>query len=441
MTTNTIDSVVSFRNSQGEKASGTLRGVNRQTVSIEVYNPYSIVQLSEVLNNLTIRRASREIYNGRAVVSSLVNTGVYLVISAALVDPWQDLTGLGQDDEAIEGEVARFLEDWEAVSALDPKFTVIISRLRSLLSELSRWLEQIDLGKSEHRGPEKDAETIARLERSLLPNLDQEFMAFEEVAASIDSSSIVWRAYNKPLGYAGDYEMVNMMLDGFNQGPTIHAKVINDLFLAAGPALAHRNRIEILIKYLNNAIEKANAEGRPAKVLNIGCGPAEEVQRLLKSKKITSEMLDITLLDFNEETLGYTRSKISTASDTHHSSVQTQFIHKSVHELLKESARRDAQPEYDLVYCAGLFDYLSDKVCARLVRLFYDKALDSGRVLVTNVHPRNPGRHIMEYLMEWHLIYRDESQMDVLYPGQGKYEKFCDDSGVNIFMDIEKTDT
>lgn len=459
MSTNTIDSVVSFRNSQGDKATGTLRGISRQTVSIEVYNPYSIVQLSEVLSNLSIRRATREIYNGRAVVSSLVNTGIYLVISAALVDPWQDLSGVTEDDEAIEKEVERFLGDWDIANKLSPSFTLIVSRLRSLLSELSRWLDQVDLMNSVKHSNEGDDKIMSKLESLLLPNLNEEFMAFEDVAEKIEPDDLVlhsafaqrdlhpyllrapfvWRAYNKPLGYAGDYEMVNMMLSGFNQGPTTHAKVVNDLFLAAGPALAHRNRIDILVGYLEKVIEKAAKEKRPAKVLNIGCGPAEEIQRLLGSQKIRKEDLDLTLLDFNDETLGYTQSKISDACKMQDSSVEPTFIHKSVHELLKDSARQNAKPEYDMVYCAGLFDYLSDKVCSRLVKLFYQQTIEGGKVLVTNVHPRNPGRQIMEFLMEWHLIYRNEAQMDAIYPGHGKQKNFCDDSGVNIFLDIDKS--
>ena len=41
-----LQSLVTFRNSQGEAARGTLLKLDRNTVVFEVYNPYSIVQLS-----------------------------------------------------------------------------------------------------------------------------------------------------------------------------------------------------------------------------------------------------------------------------------------------------------------------------------------------------------------------------------------------------------
>src|SRR5674476_1148315 len=57
-----IDPVITFRNSQGEAVRGTLTNVQRRSLVIEIYNPYSIVQVSEVLSDLTIRSGERNIY-------------------------------------------------------------------------------------------------------------------------------------------------------------------------------------------------------------------------------------------------------------------------------------------------------------------------------------------------------------------------------------------
>ena len=37
-------------------------------------------------------------------------------------------------------------------------------------------------------------------------------------------------------------------------------------------------------------------------------------------------------------------------------------------------------------------------------------------MLVTNVHSGNPERNAMEHLLEWHLIYRDEGQLESVLP-------------------------
>ena len=70
-------------------------------------------------------------------------------------------------------------------------------------------------------------------------------------------SPFVYRTFHKPLGYAGDYEMVNMILRDAHEGATMFAKIVNVCFLQNPPAQAHRNRIVHLKKRL--AEEKLDA--------------------------------------------------------------------------------------------------------------------------------------------------------------------------------------
>jgi extracellular factor (EF) 3-hydroxypalmitic acid methyl ester biosynthesis protein len=64
-----------------------------------------------------------------------------------------------------------------------------------------------------------------------------------------------------------------------------------------------------------------------------------------------------------------------------------------VHQILKDSSRAGAGFEvggYDFVYCAGLFDYLSDRICRRLLEVFYDLLAPGGLLVATNVDSSNP---------------------------------------------------
>jgi extracellular factor (EF) 3-hydroxypalmitic acid methyl ester biosynthesis protein len=60
-------------------------------IVFEVYNPYSILQLSEVLGEFKIIISERLVYSGRAVVSNLLNTGILLVCEATLGESWLDV--------------------------------------------------------------------------------------------------------------------------------------------------------------------------------------------------------------------------------------------------------------------------------------------------------------------------------------------------------------
>jgi len=107
--------------------------------------------------------------------------------------------------------------------------------------------------------------------------------------------------------------------------------------------------------------------------------------------------------------------------------------------LLKEVAGLRGEQElgiYDYVYCAGLFDYLSDRTCKRLVQHFLNWTAPGGLVVVTNVHTANPTRYRMEHVMEWYLIYRNEARMRALTADGGEIR--VDATGVNVFLDIRK---
>jgi extracellular factor (EF) 3-hydroxypalmitic acid methyl ester biosynthesis protein len=98
---------------------------------------------------------------------------------------------------------------------------------------------------------------------------------------------------------------------------------------------------------------------------------------------------------------------------------------------------------YDFVYCAGLFDYLSDRICRRLLEVFYDLLAPGGLLVATNVDSSNPSRVWMEYVVDWHLVYRDQEQFLKLAPDRappGSAQVKADDTGVNIFLEVRKPD-
>jgi extracellular factor (EF) 3-hydroxypalmitic acid methyl ester biosynthesis protein len=459
--TQRADSFVTFSNSQQVSCRGTLIHISRNQVVFEIYNPYSIVQLSEVLAEFRVLRGERAVYTGRAVVSNLVSTGLMLIVSATLVDPWQDIVGLPPGDE-LAREVSEFVSDWERSHGLLPEYQLSVSNITSFLSGLSRWLNQLEAESAAGIAPGSDDErqVIATLQRGLGEKIGELFGRFEQVAADVPSEQVgqhrafaqgelhplmlaapfVHRTFTKPLGYAGDYEMVNMILRDPIAGPNTYARIVNAFVLSREPAEAHRNRIEFLLNLLHDNALCAARQGRMLRVLNVGCGPARETERFLLEDELC-EHVTFTMLDFNDETLEYARSRLAAASRQAGRHARIDFVHKSVHELLKESSRTrqdvDA-PQWDLVICAGLFDYLSDRICRRLLSLFHAWTAPGGEVAVTNVHSRNPIRQFMEHLLEWHLIYRDERDFAALVAPEWAPKVSCDSTGVNVYMTIRK---
>lgn len=456
-----IDPVVTFRNSQGEAARGTLTSVQRRSLVMEIYNPYSIVQASEVLSELTVRSADRSIYKGKAIVVSLVNTGLMAVVSISLSDEWSEFNAINGDMSRVSEEASRFVEEWESRFRIARSYQVIISEFRAFLSEASKWADQADMSDVLPRDQEgrirKDvfydlAEPLMRKGGEYLSWLEEEGrkIPLEDSVAHRNFAQtalhplllrapFVYRTFAKPLGYAGDYEMVNQILEDPRQGSSTYFQIVNAFFLRAAVAQAHRNRIDILSGYLDKAAERAAKDRRPMAVLNVGCGPAIEVRRFI-ARHARPDLLSFTLLDFSEPTIDYTRARIDEVCEQEGKTGHVQFVHQSVHDLLKQVSRKETPPDkvaFDLVYCAGLFDYLSDKVCSRLLQYFVARTNPGGTVLVTNVHSSNPQRIAMEHLLEWHLIYRDESQLENLLPvPRTQTRLYTDETGANVFADF-----
>ena len=456
MSSATIDSIVSFNNSQGESARGTLRGLSRQSLSLEVYNPYSVAQLSEMLSEVTIRRQGRIVYQGSAVVTTLINTGIYLMMSATLTDPWIELNDLHGDDAGVQQEIGRFMEELDRHKNVRSGFSLSVTNLRNLLSEMSRWLEQIDLISA---SKDNKLELIEKLQEPILPRLFDDLMRFEEETKLVEPeyidihraycqrdlhpltmrSPFVHRTYTKPLGYAGDYEMVNMIFRNPNEGPNTYFQTINKLFLSEGPAVAHRNRIAILLERLERAVDEANKENRGLKILNLGCGPAIEIQKLMHSRNL-DQRIEFKLIDFSQPTLDYAQSQLEKHSSESGSTPTIRYVKQSVDQILRQSAslKTEESDEYDFVYSAGLFDYFSQRACQRVMKLFTHLVKPGGMIFATNVHSNNPAQAVMEYIAEWHLVCRDERDMHDLIPGYGIQRVYTDESGVNVFIEVDK---
>ena len=95
-----------------------------------------------------------------------------------------------------------------------------------------------------------------------------------------------------------------------------------------------------------------------------------------------------------------------------------------------------------LIYSAGLFDYLSDRSFAALLGALYEAAAPGGQLLIGNVDVSNPTRYFMEYFAEWFLIHRSRSQLlDMarhLRPAPAVARVESEPLGVNLFLCLDK---
>jgi extracellular factor (EF) 3-hydroxypalmitic acid methyl ester biosynthesis protein len=463
----THDGIVVFKTGQGLEMQATLLKLTRFQTAFEVCGP-AVLRTSEVLQDFKIFAHDHPVYCGRAIVSELVNTGTVLVCEAALQDDWVDVdfAALASQNGELKNGFNHFLQQWQKIYKIAPEYKVLIADMQTFLTDLKLWLEQVELGirslpSADRSQAERDA--VQKLQQSASPALAFFFEKFETLCRNIPRelqpahrayvkrqlhplvlcAPFMYRTFQKPLGYAGDYEMINMMTRDPREGASVFAKILNTHFLDTAPVVAHRNRLVEIEKVLRDEVLRVAQKGRTAKVFNLGCGPATEIQNFVSGSEL-SNRAKFTLLDFNEETLAYTRGVLNHLIERNNRATMVELLKKSVVQVLKEAAKPTSAliaGDYDFVYCAGLFDYLPDRVCEQLVNTFYRMLAPNGLLLVTNVDEVNPSRNWMEYSVDWHLIYRNHAKMKTLAP-QSAPEELCrirsEPSGVNIFFEARK---
>jgi hypothetical protein len=69
---------------------------------------------------------------------------------------------------------------------------------------------------------------------------------------------------------------------------------------------------------------------------------------------------------------------------------------------------------FDLVYSAGLYDYLAAPLAQRLTTCLFEMLTPGGRLLVGNFLPNQPDAGYMETYMGWQLLHRTDAELAAL---------------------------
>ncbi|HET9036631.1 MAG TPA: class I SAM-dependent methyltransferase [Myxococcaceae bacterium] len=250
----------------------------------------------------------------------------------------------------------------------------------------------------------------------------------------------VRRAFDRPLGYPGDYLLVEMIFDHRDDGVSAFARSLSRYTLNVGPACAHRARSPWIGDQLSAL---ATRLGRPPKVLSFACGP----ERCLRDYLALGHSAEITLADFDAFALEHAAKQLRRAAETRKISVPVTTVRISAFELIRDPATRKPLDEitqsgrFDLIVVAGLLDYLSATVSKRLIAVLREYLAPDGAMLLTNLHARNPWRAFMLYVGDWDCLHRTREQLEELVDDQPVRFKTVvtrtDETETNLFLRAE----
>lgn len=356
----------------------------------------------------------------------------------------------------------------DILKAHDQRFRqleVIPEKARLLIYQLKDWFEELQsrVNSLTKSNEELDGRRMAEFENTLIPiigtYIGEEFpkhyqrlaeplvdlpaesrkvlveLFRSKLCGLIHQSPFAHRVYHKPLGYAGDFEMMNLIYRSENIGNSLFARCLQYYSVREPAAQAVRNRADYLTLKISNILRERSDE--ELRILSVACGPSREWVKLISEvKEFNSRSLHVDLLDQDKGALKYAQRSIKEVGFEHPHHFSFHFIHKAMKNVI---ARGVEGGDYDIIYCAGLFDYLSDPV-AQLAAVKLFKSLRSGgSLIIGNFNLANPNEVIMDLALDWHLIYRSSNDLQSLFENiGGKLSIESENLGINLFCVIRK---
>ncbi|RYY49093.1 MAG: class I SAM-dependent methyltransferase [Chitinophagaceae bacterium] len=262
-------------------------------------------------------------------------------------------------------------------------------------------------------------EEIQQLQEAL-NNLESEeaLVELEIVLKSrLTTDTMLGHTYLKPYGYAGDFEIIEKIY-----AQKRHADRVIDawdqFYHAMDACQAVRNRKT----YFKNIMQEANANGSKS-VLILGSGPCTDLFEYLSENP--DNRLHFTCVDVDATAIAYARDK-NVAFGQHIS-----FVHRNIFRFQSTEC-------FDLIWSAGLFDYLNDDQFVFISRRMKALLANKGKLIIGNFSEENPSRYCMELVGDWFLIHRSPELLIQLGVRSG-FDKEAihvgqEELGINLFV-------
>lgn len=216
----------------------------------------------------------------------------------------------------------------------------------------------------------------------------------------IQDSQIFSHSLLKPLGYAGDFSLLEKLSKNeFNsRGIAYHFDRIQIDYPGTN---AVKNRIEWIYNDILNYQNQNNIHKLRILDIGIGAGP---IERKLSSLNYDFEA-ELTGIDFEKKALDFVESELK-SSKIHFTPVHLNLRDKRAKDILFEKSN-----DVDICIAVGILEAFNDSEAIEILRAIL-AGLPSNSILYTeNYLPDHPSRFFMEWYMDFYLGYRTKEQL------------------------------
>lgn len=217
-------------------------------------------------------------------------------------------------------------------------------------------------------------------------------------------SSFASRSYLKPLGYPGDYVLMEKIYNNRPMGKGIN-KYIDRYFLNTDGCKMIRMRKNIIINIMKKLISEKGNNDSIIGILDLGAGSGRVASQFMNKLDCRLKSnVSMTLVDHDQSALeNAKRSYFSNG-------LRANYIQENIVNLIRNKPVNNFQNQ-DIIISTGLFDYLSDRLFARGIKSLYKMLNQNGTIIVANLSKEFPNKFEMEWISRWPLIYRDKNDM------------------------------
>jgi hypothetical protein len=249
-----------------------------------------------------------------------------------------------------------------------------------------------------------------------------------------------WHAREKPHGYAGDYEMLDQIADDriadIRHADDVLPAAFDRYFQDQAAPKAVRNRT---VEIANRIVDTVRRHpDRRVKIASVGSGSAPDVRWALQALDPSeTARLDVSLFDLDPHALDFAATKLDRLPQR-----QLQTHRVNLLRFARLPTLVTLLAEADLIFCSGLFDYLTRNDAVAMLKAFWSQLRSGGSLLVFNFSPLNPSRAYMEWFGNWYLEYRTPEAMRQLGHDAGwsdhEFAVQVEQENVNLFIEAWK---
>lgn len=241
-------------------------------------------------------------------------------------------------------------------------------------------------------------------------------------------SDMFRRAAEKPLGYAGDFQLIDWIYTEHLTPRSERGQLWDRVSHQQAASIAVRERKERFKAFLAAAAKQAKDE--KIRILSVGSGSCREISEGLDALNLFPGDVEVECLDIDPRASVYAKQVLGqdwSARTTFH---------------VGNAMRFRSPSRFDVIWSSGLFDYLSARQASFLASRLLKFLKPSGSLVIGNFSDQHTTRNWLEWCGDWFLVHRSEDEMHAIAQeaelGDRAIQVLSDPQGAMRYLVVER---